>query len=91
MLEEIKKLQGINHNEFDSIIQNYIDSAKKDLKSIDIVDTKVSENDSLIRTAIITYVLSFLDVNYSELHKSSYLLQKDQLRYISEYIVEENE
>ena len=30
MLEEIKKIQGINHNEFDSIINDYIDSCKKD-------------------------------------------------------------
>ena len=36
MLEEIKKIQGINHNEFDSTINMWIESAKLDLKSIEI-------------------------------------------------------
>ena len=38
-----------------------------------------------IETAIITYVLSFLDVDNSELYTNSYLLQKDTLRHLSEY------
>ena len=41
MLDEIKKMQGINHNEFDSTINNLIGSAKEDLKSIGIVDTLI--------------------------------------------------
>ena len=62
MLEEIKKIQGINHDEFDSMINTWIESAKLDLKSIGIVNTLVDNPNSLIKTAIITYVLSFLDV-----------------------------
>lgn len=86
MLDEIKKMQGINHNEFDSTINNLIGSAKEDLKSIGIVDTLIEKEETLIRTAIITYVLSFMDVNYSELYTNSYQSQKDALRHYSEYL-----
>ena len=86
MLEEIKKIQGINHDEFDSIITSWIESAKLDLKSIGIVDTLLNNPDSLIKTAIITYVLSFLDVSNAELYAGSYALQKDVLRHTKEYI-----
>lgn len=85
MLNEIKKIQGINHNEFDSMITTWIESAKLDLKSIGIVDTLVNTPDSLVQTAIITYVLSFLDVTNAELYASSYALQKDVLRHYTEY------
>lgn len=86
MLNEIKKIQGINHNEFDTMITSWIDSAKLDLKSIGIVDTLVNNPNALVQTAIITYVLSFLDVTNSELYANSYLLQKDVLRHTKEYI-----
>ena len=88
MLEEIKKIQGINHDEFDSMINTWIESAKLDLKSIGIVNTLVDNPNSLIQTAIITYVLSFLDVTNSEMYANSYALQKDVLRHTSEYIIE---
>lgn len=89
MLEEIKKIQGINHTEFDNIITNYINSAKADLKGIGIVDTLVENNSSLIHTAIITYVLSLLDVDNADMYIESYNHQKDVLRHTSEYIVED--
>ena len=85
MLEEIKKIQGISNNEFDIIIQNYINSCILDLKTIGIVENTVKEEDSLIHTAILTYALSFLDVNNSEMYSNSYNLQKDILRHLSEY------
>lgn len=85
MLQEIKKIQGINHNEFDSMITTWIESAKLDLKSIGIVDTQVNNPDSLVQTAIITYVLSFLDITNAELYAQSYALQKDVLRHYTEY------
>lgn len=88
MLEKIKKIQGINHNEFDDTITMWMQAAKLDLKSIGIVDTLVDSNDSLIETAIITYVLSFLDVVNADLYASSYALQKDVLRHTKEYIVD---
>ena len=86
MLEEIKKIQGINHNDFDTTINTWIEAAELDLKSIGIVDTEVSNPNSLIKTAIITYVLSFLDINNAELYSNSYALQKDVLRHTSEYM-----
>ena len=85
MLEKIKKIQGITHTEFDTTIQMWIDAAKLDLKSIGIVNALVNSPDSLIETAIITYVLSFLDVVNAELYTNSYMLQKDTLRHLKEY------
>lgn len=89
MLDEIKKIQGINHNDFDSTINIWIEAAELDLQGIGIVDTKISNPNSLIKNAIITYVLSFLDVDNSELYSASYQLQKDVLRHTSEYITAE--
>ncbi len=89
MLDEIKKIQGINHDEFDSMINTWIDSAKLDLVSVGIVNTKVNNPDQLLQTAIITYVLSFLDVSNSEMYAKSYNLQKDMLRHTTEYITKE--
>ncbi len=86
MLDKIKKIQGINHDEFDETINVWIQAAKLDLKGIGIVDTLVDGSDSLIQTAIITYVLSFLDVANAELYANSYSLQKDVLRHTTEYI-----
>lgn len=86
MLEEIKKIQGINHTDFDNMINIWIGAAELDLKSIGIVDTLIDNPDSLIKTAIITYVLSFLDVTNAELYSNSYALQKDVLRHTKEYI-----
>lgn len=86
MLEEIKKIQGINHNEFDSMIKTWIKSAELDLKSIGIVSTLVDNPDSLLKTAIITYVLSMIDVVNAEMYSKSYSLQKDVLRHLTEYI-----
>ena len=85
MLEEIKKIQGINHNEFDTMITTWINAAKLDLKSIGIVDTLVDTPDDLVQTAIITYALSQLDVSNAELYSNSYSLQKDVLRHLGEY------
>lgn len=90
MLEKIKKIQGISHDEFDSTIEMWIDAAKIDLKSVGIVNAFVDNPDSLVETAIITYVLSFLDVSNSELYANSYILQKDALKHTSEYIGVEN-
>ena len=85
MLEEIKKIQGINHSDFDTMITTWINAAKLDLKSIGIVDTLVDTPNELVQTAIITYVLSQLDVVNAELYSNSYSLQKDVLRHLGEY------
>ena len=84
MLEEIKKIQGINHDEFNSLITIWIEAAQLDLQSIGIVNTE--NPNSLVKNAIITYVLSFLDVNNSELYNNAYQLLKDELRHTTEYI-----
>lgn len=85
ILEQVKNIQGINHNEFDSMIATWIKSAKLDLKSIGIVNALINEPDSLLQTAIITYVLSLIDVPNSEMYSKSYSMQKDVLRHLKEY------
>jgi len=89
MLDEIKKIEGINHDEFDDMINLWIESAQLDLKGIGIVNTLIDNPNSLIKNAIITYVLSFLDVSNSDMYNQSYQLQKDVLRHTTEYIVGE--
>lgn len=86
MLDEIKKIQGINHDDFDSMITLWIEAAELDLKGIGIVDTLIDNPNSLVKNAIITYVLSFLDVTNAELYSNLYALQKDVLRHTGEYI-----
>ena len=88
MLNEIKLMQGINHNDFDNLISNFIKSGKADLKALGLKEEIVDNNEEypLIRTAIITYVLSNLDVNNSEMYSNSYTMQKDFLRHHKEYI-----
>ena len=85
LLTKLKKIQGITHDDFDDTINMWIDAAKLDLKSIGIVNTFVDNPDSLIQTAIITYVLSFIDVVNSEMYAKSYSMQKDVLRHLGEY------
>lgn len=86
MLEKLKLIEGINHNDFDDLINLWISAAKLDLKSIGIVSTLVDNPDDLVGTAIMTYVLSFLDVDNAEMYSKSYSLQKDVLRHLTEYI-----
>lgn len=86
LLAKLKKIQGITHDEFDTTIQMWINAAKLDLKSVGIVDTLVNNPDELVSAAIISYVLSQLDVVNNEMYANSYLYQKDALRHIKEYI-----
>lgn len=87
MLEEVKKIQGINHNEFDTMIETWIEASKQDLINIGVKQDLVNEaTDSLIRTTIIQFVLSQLDVSNSELYSNSYVLLKDTLRRVGAYI-----
>ena len=83
ILENIKKMMGINNSDFDDIINSYIESAVLDLESVGIA---VSKDDALIQTAIITYVKSHLDIDDAELFANSYFLQKDALKHTTEYM-----
>lgn len=87
MLNDIKKILGINNTQFDTILTTYIESAKKDLIESGIIQTKVVESDSLIYSAIVSFVLSMMDTyEYREMSANAYALQKDQLRHYSDYI-----
>ena len=90
MLDDIKKVAGINHSEFDFIIQKYIETAKLDLEMVGIAKSNITESDKLIYSAIMSYVMSFLDVDNSELYCNSYALQKDALRHYPKYISEKS-
>ena len=86
MLNDIKLILGITSTAFDTILQTYINGAKSDLQMIGIAPSKVVETDSLIYSAIVSYVLSMVDTyEYRELSAQSYALQKDQLRHYVEY------
>lgn len=87
-VDELKKIQGINHSEFDSIIETYVNSCINDLVAVGVSSKKIEDNDPLIHTAILTYVLSFLDVDRSEMYLNSYNLQKDVLRHLKDYIAD---
>lgn len=89
MLEDIKKIGGINTNDFDSIIETYIESAKSDLVMSGIAKSKVKDYDPLIYSAIVSYVKSLIDVDNAELYRNAYSLQKDELRHHVEYLSED--
>lgn len=86
MLDDLKKILGINNNEFDSIINSYIASAKKDLEESGVDSTKSADITlPLIKTAIQTYVQAFFDINNRDAYMEAYNIQKDQLRKNSSY------
>lgn len=86
MLDEIKKIQGINHNEFDSTITMWINAGKQELINIGINSQLVnSDNDNLIKSTVICFVLSQLDVVNSEMYANSYAIMKDTLRHVEAY------
>lgn len=86
MLEDIKKIQGINHTEFDDIITMWINAGKQELINIGINSQLVnSGTDNLINSTVICFVLSQLDVANSEMYSNSYSLMKDTLRHVEAY------
>ena len=97
ILTNVKKIQGINHTDFDNQINSWINAGLLDLERLGIVssflsDSTDSEEESetevndLIVTAVTTYVLGFLDVPNAQLYMTSYKYQADTLRHITEYI-----
>lgn len=87
MLDKIKAIQGINHNDFNDTITMWISAGKQELINIGIDSVKVnSGTDDLINSTIICFVLSQLDVVNSEMYANSYALMKDTLRHIEGYM-----
>ena len=90
MLDDVKKLLGINHSEYDSIISGFIRSGKEDLASVGIalslIDTVETETPvELIKTAVLTYVLSHVDEDNKSGLSESYDKQKDSLRRMAAF------
>ena len=89
MLDKIKTIQGINHNDFNDTITMWISAGKQELINIGIDSVKVnSGTDDLINSTIICFVLSQLDVVNSEMYANSYALMKDTLRHIEGYMAD---
>lgn len=87
MLNDIKKILGINNSQFDTILQTFIQAGKQDLLQAGIVQEKVVESDALIYSALVSFVLSMMDTyEYREMSANAYALQKDQLRHYVNYI-----
>lgn len=86
MLNDIKKVLGISHTQFDTQITTFIAAAKADLLQAGIASAKIIESDPLIYSAIMSFVLSMIDTyEYRELSANAYALQKDQLRHYTDY------
>ena len=84
--DDIKKILGICNNEFDTIITNYVQAGKLDLQEAGIIQEKIVDTDTLIYSALVSFVLSMIDTyEYRELNASAYALQKDQLRHYKDY------
>ena len=82
MLEDLKKILGINNTDFDSYITGLILSAIEDLSSVGIAYTADS---SLIKVAIQTYVKAQFDEHNRVELQNSYDIQKDNLRKKEDY------
>lgn len=90
MLEELKKILGLNNTEYDSIIEGFVKSCQADLVSVGIatslVDSLDGENpDPLIKIAAITYVKANFDEEAREALGASYDLQKENMRRKAAY------
>ena len=83
MLNDLKKMLGINNTEFDTIITMYMNSALADLEAVGVSEPSVS--DPLVYSAVCSYVMGNLDTTYGEMYMNTYALQKDSLRHYSEY------
>ena len=82
MLEDLKKILGINNTDFDNYIEELILSAIEDLSSVGIAYTADS---SLIKVAIQTYVKAQFDEHNRVELQNSYDIQKDNLRKKEDY------
>ena len=89
IVESVKKTQGITHTEFDTQITSWVNAGVIDLGRLGVISSNqqtINSIDDLVRTAITTYVLQFLDVKNAKLYEDSYKYQADTLRHITEYI-----
>lgn len=82
MLDDLKRILGVNNTEFDSIIQGLIKACKEDLKSVGIAASLVDSIDGddpseLIKTAVVAYVRANFD---DPTMQPAYDLMKDNLR-----------
>lgn len=86
LISDIKKILGIYNDSFDGIIEAFIEAGKKDLEQVGIDPTKIQLSDSLIYSALVSFVLSMTDnYEYKEMSANAYALQKDQLRHYTNY------
>ena len=92
MLNDVKKILGLNNTQFDSIITGWIESAKEDLRSVGIASSLIDllkdgatlPSDDLkyqvVKTAVMTYCQSQYDSEKRDMYYNSYEIQKENLR-----------
>lgn len=86
MIDDVKKVLGISHTQFDTQLTTFINAAKKDLEMVGIKQSLIVETDPLIYSAIMSFTLSMMDTyEYRELSANAYAIQKDQLRHYRSY------
>lgn len=88
MTTDVKKVLGINHTDFDTIIDTYVQSGKKELVRAGLIESSVDTTDPLIYSAVMSYCLWHLDTANSELYQNTFRLQLDELRHSEEYVVD---
>lgn len=92
MLNDVKKVLGINNTQFDTILNGYIDSAKEDLLSVGIASSLIdllvdgatlptdNKKYQLVKMAVITYCQAQYESEKKDLYTNAYESQKDNLR-----------
>ena len=86
MIDDVKEVLGIDHDNFDTQISTFIDAGKMDLEMAGILPSLIVETDPLIYSAVMSFTLSMIDTyEYRELSANAYAIQKDQLRHYRSY------
>lgn len=84
--DDIKLYMGINNNGFDTIITNFINSAKQDMQAEGIATELIQESDALVYSALFSYVMGELDEEHADMYKNSYRIKCDQIRKNIDYM-----
>lgn len=90
MLEDVKKYLRINHEEYDTEVQDLIDACKKDLELSGIALSNIEDSDVLIKRVITIYCklhFGFDNPDYDKL-QNAYNLLVNHLALSTDYNTE---
>lgn len=88
MLQDIKDVLRVNGEDLDKEIEDLIESAKADLKLSGVHESKIKDDDPLIKRAVILYCKAYFgydEPKLSERFQTSYESLKKHLTLSSEY------